>query len=137
MLQSDLISSNSFVNRMFSFLSRSFSSNSSAGDELDEITCSSAEFDGDTISFAGGIVDSGSGDRTAAVVVAVARVGGVAGRIFRRCISQRSRFSPLRKYSFENSQRSGTTFLNPYKLTKIIKSKKRKKEIDREDDWIT
>ncbi|RDY10400.1 hypothetical protein CR513_05080, partial [Mucuna pruriens] len=83
---SDLISSNSFVNRMFSFLSLSFSSNSSAGalqgDEFDEITCSSPELDGDTIGFAFGIADNGCGDGTA--TVAVVPAGGDAERIFRR-----------------------------------------------------
>jgi len=70
--------------------------------------------------------------------VAVAPAGGGdAERIFRRWISQRRRFSPLRKYSFENSQRSGTTFLNPYKSSKIKKNqknvKREKKGIDREE----
>jgi len=71
---------------MFSFLSRSFSSNSSAGtldgEEFDEITCSSVEFDGDTIGFDIGIAESGSGDGTA--TLAVAPAGGDEERIFRR-----------------------------------------------------
>jgi len=71
---------------MFSFFSRSFSSNSSAGaldgDEFDEITCSSVEFDGDTIDFAIGIAEGVGSDGTATLPVAPA--GGDEERIFRR-----------------------------------------------------
>lgn len=79
-----------------------------AGDELDEITCSSPEVDGDTVCATGGM---------AATVTVAGAVGGVEtpadGDTFRRCMSRKRPFSPLLKQSFANSHRSGITFLNP------------------------
>jgi hypothetical protein len=64
------MSSISFVNCIFSFLSFSFSSKISAGEidgeEFEEITCSSPETDGDTIVFPVGTAtvafEDGAGD---------------------------------------------------------------------------
>jgi hypothetical protein len=75
LLQSDLISASSLFNRTFSFLNLSFSSRSSAGarggDELEDITCSSPEFDGETIGIAIGITVIGIGEGNATVAVVV------------------------------------------------------------------
>ena len=92
LLQSDLISASSFVSCTFSFRSLSFSSRSSAGardgEELDDITCSSPELDGDIIGIAVGIAVNGIGEGTATVAVAIpAAVGdgdGEGVEIFRR-----------------------------------------------------
>jgi hypothetical protein len=78
LLQSDLISASSLFNRTFSFLNLSFSSRSSAGarggDELDDITCSSPEFDGETIGIAIGITVIGIGEGTETVAVFISTV---------------------------------------------------------------
>jgi hypothetical protein len=78
LLQSDLISASSLFNRTFSFLNLSFSSRSSAGarggDELDDITCSSPEFDGETIGIAIGITVIGIGEGIVTVGVVVSTV---------------------------------------------------------------
>ncbi|KAM2274289.1 hypothetical protein ACFX1S_044119 [Malus domestica] len=56
LLQRDFTSASSLVSYMFSFLSLSFSSiisdDALIGDELEDITCSSPEFDGEIIGFA-------------------------------------------------------------------------------------
>ncbi|KAM2526801.1 hypothetical protein TB1_024123 [Malus domestica] len=101
LLQRDFTSASSLGSYMFSFLSLSFSSiisdDALIGDELEDITCSSPEFNGEIIGFAVGTAQI---DTTC----------GGGGLIFRRCISQRSRFSPIRKLSFNNSHRSDTTY---------------------------
>ncbi|KAM1774606.1 hypothetical protein ACFX1R_046027 [Malus domestica] len=101
LLQRDFTSASSLVSYMFSFLSLSFSSiisdDALIGDELEDITCSSPEFDGEIIGFT---VRTAQTDATC----------GAGGLIFLRCISQRSRFSPLRKLSFKNSHRSDITY---------------------------
>jgi hypothetical protein len=78
LLQSDLISASSLFNRTFSFLNLSFSSRSSAGarggDELEDITCSSPEFDGETIGIAIGITVIGIGEGTETVAVFISTV---------------------------------------------------------------
>lgn len=75
-----------------------------AGDELDERTCSSPEVAGEIwIATAGGIATVT--DCTFAVE-----------DILRRWMSLSNAFSPLLKQSFANSHLSGTTFRNPCKI---------------------
>ncbi|KAM1792810.1 hypothetical protein ACFX12_036627 [Malus domestica] len=69
LLQRDFTSASSLVSYMFSFLSLSFSSiisdDALIGDELEDITCSSLEFDGEIIGFAVGTaqIDATCGGR--------------------------------------------------------------------------
>ena len=123
--------SSSFESFLFSRLSLSFSSTRSdeppaesdgvvgGGDEFDERTCSPPEFEGDALRFAGTATVIGG-----PIITGVA-TAAAAGEILRRWISRKSRLSPRRNESFENSHRSGTIFLNPYrKINNRIRNQK-------------